>query len=196
MKKVRLYYIQLLAIVALFFAGCGKDVYTTKLANVDLGNYRSYAWLPSGDTAVNSLEKNPTVAIGVRNTVNSELQKRGYQMNAQNPDFLVLVHTIYEDKVDYNTFPNNYNYFGPGFYTGPWYHGYYPGFNNIGFINGPNVNAVQYTKGTVVVDIIDANTKEVVWRGAASDSIYDNTDVAEEAMEIVQDIFDEYPVKG
>lgn len=197
MRKIGVHLTKLIAVVAIFIAGCGRqDVATNKLAQVDLSNYDTYAWLPSGDTSMNSLSKDPTLAAGVREKVNSELNQRGYKLNPKYPDFLVLVHTMYNEKVDVNTLPNSYSYYGPGFNTGPWYDGYYSGYNSIGYINGPSVNAVEYTKGTVVIDIVDADTKEVVWRGRAADPIYDQTEIVEEAREIVGEIFEEYPVQA
>lgn len=195
MVKVGIYIVQIL-IMLFFFSGCGrKEVSVNKLAHVDLGKYNSYAWLPSGDTSINTHSQDPTVSSGVREKVNSELQIRGYRLDIKDPDFLVLVHSRYDDNVKKKNLPNSYNYYGPGFYTGPWYYGYYPEYKTIPFINGSSVNAVNYTKGTLVIDIIDADTKEVVWRGRATDPIYDQAEIVEEVKENVEEIFEEYPVE-
>jgi hypothetical protein len=42
--------------------------------------------------------------------------------------------------------------------------------------------AVEYQRGTLVVDIWDAATKELVWRGEVSDTLPDNPQKAEKLV--------------
>lgn len=114
----------ILVVMVLLAPGCSRSVRTTNLVNKDLGQYRTYAWLPSGDT-LNAFEKDPTIAKEIRDRINAELQAKGFRPDTVNPDFLVLVHTRYNEEVEPHMVPPEYNYYGPGFYTGPPYQYYY-----------------------------------------------------------------------
>lgn len=193
--RVKTYISGLLLSAAAIFYGCSTaDVNTQQVQGVNLKAYKTYAWLPAGDTLSNSFAKDETVAASVRNKVNQELQRQGYRMDAQNPDLLVMVRTNYDKEIEMQTIAPSYAYYGPGFYSGPWYDYYYPYYNTIGYVSaGPSVRAVSYTEGTVVIDLIDAQRKQVVWRGAATDNIYDEDEVIEETVENVEEIFEEFP---
>lgn len=180
--------------LTLVISACTKDVYTQKLSdNHDLNNYRTYAWLPSGDTVYNDFNKDSKVAQQIRNEINKELGEVGYVVNTEDPDFLVLVHTNYERGVELEKMPNNYMFYGPNFDAGIWYENYYPSYQDLTYIDGPAVSTVPYTAGTLVIDLIDKRTKEIVWRGVANDKIYDDR-VAEEMADEISEIFAEFPV--
>jgi len=187
----------MLGIIVLISA-CSRDVQTQKYVDTsDLKNFRTYAWLPAGDTVWNDFEKDAVVSEEIRNRINKELQEVGYTMDAENPDFLVLVHTTYDTEIDLQQLPSSYNYYGPGFYTGTWgswgtY--YYPNYHTIGYVYGPQISAVEYTEGRIVIDLIDRRNNEIVWRGTSRDAIYDD-ELMEEMAEEVDHIFDEFPVE-
>lgn len=65
------------------------------------------------------------------------------------------------------------------------YHDYYDRWNRARWVD---VN--RYQQGTLIIDIIDPNKKEVVWHGTTSDRIYDDMqDVEEKINEAVNAMF-------
>jgi len=47
------------------------------------------------------------------------------------------------------------------------------------------------------VDLFDANSKEVVWRGVATETLSDNPEKnAKKLEDVVEDMFKQYPPKG
>jgi hypothetical protein len=59
------------------------------------------------------------------------------------------------------------------------------GWGYYGMAAGPvssTTRVVEYTRGTLVVDIWDAKSKELVWRGTVSDTLPDNVQKAEKLV--------------
>jgi hypothetical protein len=55
------------------------------------------------------------------------------------------------------------------------------------------VDIYQYKQGTLVIDLIDKKTNEVVWHASATDKVYDEMpDVEQKINEAVRDIFKKY----
>lgn len=75
----------------------------------------------------------------------------------------------------------NDNYYG-GFYY-PWYYGPSP------------VTVSQYTEGTLFIDLLDANKKELVWQGIGTGALSTSSVERKEARikEFVAEIMAEYP---
>ena len=48
--------------------------------------------------------------------------------------------------------------------------------------HGGRSRVVEYTRGTLVVDIWDAKSKELIWRGMVSDTLPDNVQKAEKLV--------------
>ena len=75
------------------------------------------------------------------------------------------------------------SFFGYGGYGYP-YGGY--GYGSHGVVT-------TYTEGTLVIDIIDAGTNELVWRGSAVSPMSDETYDAKDINKAVEKILEEFP---
>lgn len=187
--------IMMVASVAWFAISCTKDVQTQDFSQEGMDKYRSFAFIPSGDTTKYKYVSDPIVSEGLRDEVTSQLKDKGLFLDPENPDLLVLVHSKYSEEIDFqSSVPAGYDYYAPGYNIEPWQGYYYSGYGDLGYIGaGPGVTPVEYTKGVVVVDLIDTETQKIVWRGKATDEIYNEDKIYEEMAENVDDIFDEYP---
>jgi hypothetical protein len=117
---------------------------------------KTYAWVPVPTTAVGSvksaLERNSLLDKRIKESVNAQLTAKGYTQDANNPDFMTLYHTGAEDKVNVTDWGYGYGHYG-------------------GWYGGGGVDVYQYKEGTLILDIIDAKSKELVWRGFAQGTI-------------------------
>jgi len=126
--------------------GCVTTSATTS-PNANLGQYRTFSFFQptSANPKQLAFEQSPAGQV-VRDRITSDLQSKGLTLSADNPDLLVAYHTKTEQKTDV---------------TDWGYGGYYWG--------GPGgVTVDQYTQGTLLIDLIDPKSKQVVWRGTAS----------------------------
>jgi len=100
---------------------------------------------------------NPLLARRIETAVTAELAKKGMTRNTSNPDFWVAVHGRLSKQTQINT------------YDSGWGYGYGWRYGGGGGMSTTTVTEVPV--GTLIVDIVDAGKKELVWRGTASDTL-------------------------
>jgi hypothetical protein len=120
--------------------------------------------LPASDPMLNNSITNQQL----RNDLVQGFEGKGYTLSASNPDFQVAYYAGTKAKMDttyWNPGPSyRYGYRGYGFRRSrfAWAWPYYSGY---GFGYTPNMQVQDYTQGTVIVDVIDPQTQELLWRG-------------------------------
>lgn len=112
------------------------------------GNYHTYAWLQRNQKS----SYDTLIDKRVLSAVDAELRERGLTLNAENPDILLTYHIGLQDKINVTDYGYRYSYD-------------YWGWGNR------SIDVYQYTEGTLVLDIVDAATKELVWRGSATKTV-------------------------
>ena len=105
-------------------------------------------------------------------------------MKSENPDMLVSIFTKSREKVNVNQ-NNNFGY-GFGWGWNPWM---WNGMNN----NSMNIS--QYTEGTLFIDFIDKQKKELVWQGVGTGALKIQNLEKKEARvkEFVKEIVSKFP---
>lgn len=165
---------------------------------VDLSKYSTYAYLPNADVEMEgmSMDKDQ-VNQQIINSLNEEMMDQGYRLDRDNPDLLVLLsvkkdsETAVDVDAEYATYPySTYGVSTVSPYYGNYYYNDFYGYSNL---VGYDVDTYQYKEGSLVVSLVDRKTKNVVWKAATEDDIY-QSDTTEEIAELVDHAFDEYPV--
>jgi hypothetical protein len=196
MKKLNL--IVFLLIGTLIF-GCGPRVATQKTTSKDLGNYDSFAYLPNSNVNAQNLPMDSEeVSRAVIEAVNTNMREAGYNLDRQNPDLLVLISTETDTEVEtttdavYATYPYNTGVRTINPLYNNYYYGGYTGYNNI---VGYDTNTYAYEEGTVVINLVDRETKNTVWKGVASESLSSQSNI-QGIRDLVNAIFEEYPINN
>jgi len=168
--------IKLLPLVLLFLvASCSSvRVSTDYDTTVDFSTYKTFAFYKKGidKVDISDLDKRR-----ILKAVESELFAKGFT-KSENPDILVNIFTKSRQKVD--IYDNNMYY---GWH--PWYYG--PNF-------GTHIS--QYTEGTLFIDLIDANKKELAWQGIGSGALNTTGNISKKEERIkafVAEIMAKYP---
>jgi len=116
----------------------------------DFSNYKTYAFYKKG---IDKVEISDLDKRRILRAIEAELNAKGMVIS-ENPDLLVSIFTKSREKIDVY---NNAYY---GWY--PYYYGF--GYYGSGYGYGYN-NVYTSTEGTLFIDLIDANKKELVWQG-------------------------------
>ncbi len=104
----------------------------------------------------------------VRDEVTADLTKAGYQMVPSGGDVAITAIGDVKDKQEYNTF---YDGLGGGGFGWRGWGGWGGGWG------GTTQTTVQDVPvGTLMVDMYDSNTHQLVWRGRVSDQVSNNSD--------------------
>jgi uncharacterized protein DUF4136 len=141
--------------------------------NYDWDAVQTFAWQDTPDTSLE--ERNPFMHSLIKNTIEAELATSGLTEVEANPNVWVNYHASTTTDVQLRT--DSYGYSFGGYGMAGW--GYY------GMAAGPvssTTRAIEYTRGTLVVDIWDAASKQLVWRGTVSDTLPDNVQKAEKLV--------------
>jgi hypothetical protein len=123
------------------------------------GDIETFAWADTSETSV--AEANPLLHSRIVNGIEYYLTLGGIREDNDNPDVYVTYHGSTEQEVQFDT-----DHWGYG-YPSAWHGGgYYGGYGYGGY--GTSTTTVRtYEKGTLVVDVWDAESKKLVWRGTA-----------------------------
>ncbi|CAH8285334.1 uncharacterized protein DUF4136 [Mariniflexile fucanivorans] len=149
--------------------------------NASFSTYKTFAFFKTGiDKAeISDLDKRR-----ILRAIEAELLAKGFT-KSDNPDLLVSLFTKSNQRVD--VYNNSWGYGGWG-----WggYGGFGPGWG-WGW-NQPNVSTS--TEGTLYIDLIDANKKELVWQGMGTGYLTQKMEKKEERIrEFVTKIMEKYP---
>jgi hypothetical protein len=98
----------------------------------------------------------------ILNSIKSEMLKKGYQETKTSPDVLVNAVAILKDRVSVSA---TTDYYGYGGYYRPYYWG--GGMST----STTNYNTRHYKDGSLIIDIVDANSKKLLWQGVGNKEI-------------------------
>ena len=170
----------LLTLVILFSSCSAVKVAVDYDSKVDFKKYKTFAFYKTGiDKAkISDLDKKR-----ILRAIESELSLLGL-VKSESPDMLVSIFTKSREKVDVNQ-NNNFGY-GFGWGWNPWM---WNGMNN----NSMNIS--QYTEGTLFIDFIDKQKKELVWQGVGTGALKIQNLEKKEARvkEFVKEIVSKFP---
>lgn len=160
----------------------------------NFSDYKSFAWLPAQvKTNGNPLHKSSLTDKRIQQSIEAAFAERGIFRKAGNPDFLVGYHYFVEKKT--RQVPNSYGspfMGGWGWGFRPWGWGWGMPFYGGGF---RTYTTERYDAGTLVVDIVDAQTRDLVWRGSFEQAISNPAQLTRQLSRQVAKIMDKYPVR-
>jgi len=121
--------------------------------------------------------------------IDTQLKAKGLTKSESNPDVVVVYHVAFDKQKDISSFSSG---FGGGY--GPYGYGWGGGFNST----STTTQVRDILIGTLVIDMADAQKKEVVWRGMATKEIDTNAKPDKRDKSInkaVEKVFKNYPPK-
>jgi uncharacterized protein YceK len=170
---------RILATLALtaVLAGC-SSVTTNADYNpaTDFSKYKTWAWHETESM------KDTLWRDRVKTAVSDELRMKGLVPSEANPDLWVVAHVRLDEQTQINTYNTGWGY--------GWGWGYGAGMTTS--------TVSQIPVGTLIVDLVDVNQKQMVWRGTATKTL--SPDASPESkqknlQEAVAKMFANFPPK-
>lgn len=146
--------------------------------NADFSGYKTYGFFKDGiDKAdISDLDKKR-----IMRAIEAEFAKKGYA-KSEKPNLLVNIFTKSRKDVNVNQM---YNGWGWGY---GWGYGWGPGWG------WNNTYVSTSTEGTLYIDLIDANKKELVWQGVGTGVLtMDRNEKQQRINEFVAKILAQFP---
>ena len=160
------------ALILLSLVGCSSISTSTDYdPSVDFTKYKTYMWYAGEMPADDELVKHPLVKKRMANSIAKSLATKGFTEGTEDSyDFVIVMHAGTKERMQVNTY--NYGGYGYGRYGGGW-----------GGAGMSSTDVNYYNEATLVIDVIDANKKELAWRGTATGVVSKSELTQEEAQE-------------
>jgi hypothetical protein len=130
---------------------------------------------------------NPLIDNRIVAAIETQLAAKGFVRNDTAPDVMVLFHVAFDEQKDISTYS-----------SGPMYGGYGWGWGGGWGATTTDVRVREILVGTLAVDIVDAQKKQMVWRGLGTREIDTKAKPEKRDTNIakaVEKIFRNYPPK-
>ena len=175
MKVQRAVFVSMALVLLFVGKSWAGDVKTDYDRNANFGNYKTYSWQQVKT-------QDPLVADRIKSAVNAALAAKGWMQVDSGGDISIVGMEITKKQQSLNTF---YDGFGGGW---GW-----RGFGGGGF-GEATTTTETYKVGTLIVDLFDTKTKQLVWRGNSSDTLSNNSDKNIKNLDKdVQKMFKQFP---
>ena len=155
MRSQKAAFVLMGAILFLASTLSAQQVKTDYDRNANFAQYKTYSW-------EQVKTKNPLDIDRIKSAVNAALTAKGWTQVGSGSDVSIVAMEITQEQQTLNTF---YDGFGGGW---RW-----RGFGGFG---EETTTTDTYKVGTLVLDLFDTKTKNLLWRGSSSDTLSNNSD--------------------
>lgn len=153
---------------------------------VDISKYKTYGWF--SPLATDKAGYSSIVSSNFKSAIQNEMAARGYVYDANSPQLLININATSQERADVSSTPS----------MSVGYYGYRGGFGyGLGMpIYGADVETTYYKVGTVTIDVVDAQQKELIWtgtlEGVLNKKAMENPNAAIQSA--VSQIYAKYPI--
>lgn len=176
------------ALIAAIATGCaaGPKISADYDKSVDFSSYQTFSFYQPLGTDQAGYESLITQTI--KAAVRQEMESRGYRHTESGATLQVNFNAKLAQQVRVSQTPAPMPYYG-------YRRGFYGGWGGYGY----ETQVDQYTEGTLNIDIIDAQRKQLIWEGVAVGRVSSNKTQEERKAAIraaVAEIFAKYPFRA
>jgi len=186
---MKLFQILILSVFTLSLIGCSSIKYSTDFdPTQDFGKYKTYRFTNSSEVDPEDLlTQYPLIKKRVIAAINDDFKAKGFELVESGPDFVVHLSAGSKERMQVTQTGGGYGY-------GGWYGGY-RGYGGYGY--GGSTYVSYYEEGSLVIDIVDWQEKELSFRGVATGTLSKSEKTPEESQadidELVINILSKFP---
>ncbi len=165
------YFFTLLLLLGFGLMSCSSiSVRTDYDRDVSFTKYQTFKWMPNPKKKRGKVPPNSLLDKRIRIAVETEMEAKGYRFIKEGkPDALIAYHVGVQNKVDINRYGYGYGYWGR------------------------RTHVRRYKEGSIIIDVVDPEIKQMVWRGAAQGIVGHPDGDPEKIQEAIFKIFEKYP---
>ena len=179
----------LLVAAMTLLAGCatGPRIVTDADAGADFSRYRTWGWYQP--LAMEQSGYSTPLTSRIKDTIQREMQARGYAFTTSNPDLLINFQGLVQEKTDVYSMPRSDIQ-------------YYYSYRHRAYVGFPvwydETRVSTYREGTLSVDVVDAKRNHMVWTGDAIGRVGRKAPAErlDEAATAIREIFAQYPYRA
>jgi hypothetical protein len=141
-----------------------QKVYVDYDRTVDIKSYKTYAWASTPTVSV--YDNNPLIHSRIKNAIEYYMGKGGMVENTDDPELYVTYYGEADEEFRVNTTMSGGYGYSSGWAWDPFWGGSAVGMTAT--------TPIVHQAGTLVIDIWDAKTMKIVWRGTMTATIPEN----------------------
>ena len=149
MKAIRVMSVLGMLIGLLVVSAQAQSVQTDYDRSFRFSDLKTFSFVAQRRGATDPLANDSLNDGRIRTAMESQLIGSGFRMETEKPDFVIAYYVTTKNKLNVQDFG-----YGPPRWFG-----------------SRNISVNQYSEGTLMVDFIDTNTNQVVWRGRATGTL-------------------------
>ena len=178
MKMQKVVFVLMGMMILFASAVSAQQVKTDYDRNANFTQYKTYSW--------EQVKTKDTLDVDrIKSAVNAALTAKGLTQVGSGGDVSIIALEITQNQQTLNTF---YDGFGGGWGWRRFGGGGFGGFGDA------TTTTDTYQVGTLVVDLFDTKTKQLLWRGSASDTLSNNSNKNIKNLDNgVQKMFKQFP---
>ena len=171
----RLFYVSSFIIAMLILLRCSSmKVLSNYDKTVDFTQYKTYHFAPPKNQGKKEI-RNPFFTKDIQQEIRTLMESKGFEEAAgrDEADLILVFHAFTK---------SNTEWIAPSYHVGRWGRVYRTSPGHV----------VRYKQGTLVIDIVDQQNKELVWQGIGQ-GVLDRDNPAQNFIDAVKDIMKSFP---
>ena len=163
------------------------------IGTADFGGLKTFAFkhspTPDTDTEETTGYDSPLVRERTEAAIAAQLQARGLERDDENPDMFVTARRAFKTEYEVYAFPDWGLGYGWGYGWSPYYVGWSPWY-------GTTWHTDERIIGTLIVDVQNAATGRLMWRGLAEKHVHEHASPAHRTKRVNKEVtkmFEKFP---
>lgn len=150
----------------------------------DFSSFKKFSFMGwTSDTRIMSDDDKALIEQSVKN----ELESRGMEYSKFNGDVVISLFIIIDQGTQQSAYMDHYTPFGGYTYSVPWawHYGY----------GKPNYRQHTYETGTLIIDMFDEKSKQLVWQGIVQGKVNEKPEARQYRLpKVISAVFKDYPL--
>ena len=186
MKQLRFYIVVIISI-SMFFGCSSVKVTTDSEKHTDFSKYETYSflgWQENSDKIMNEFDKKR-----MREAFKNEFDKRNLKYVEEGGDMAISLFIVVSEETSTTAYTNYYGGYG-GRYSRYGRGGWGGGHSNTTY------SQEDYLKGTLVMDVFDEKSGDMIWQGVATRTVQEKPEKRDKSIpKTVGALMNKFPVK-
>ncbi|MEQ8712547.1 MAG: DUF4136 domain-containing protein [Cyclobacteriaceae bacterium] len=173
-------------VILISLPGAAQKVTSDLDKSADFTQYKTYkflGWQDDSDKLINQLDQQR-----IYDAFENELSARGLEFDQSSSDLAISLFLVTEDKTSTTAYTDFYGGRYGTYRRGGW--GWGTGFATTTYSEN------DYVQGTLVVDIYDESSQNLIWQGVVSGAVNENPQKREKSIpKTIRKLMKKYPVQ-
>lgn len=181
------------AVLLMLPVAAGAQKVSYDIGRADFGGLKTFAFRDAppteGNTERTTAYDSPLVKERTEAAIAAQLQARGLERDDERPDMYVTARRVFKTEYSVYAFPDWGVGYGWGWGWSPYYVGWSPSYGTTYYTD-------ERIVGTLIVDVENAATGQLIWRGLAEKHVHEHASPEHRTKRVNKEVtkmFEKFP---